>query len=287
MNIKKLGCLFLTALLMFLYVDNTYASSAMSFQEALSNENFKQLSDFLESQGYTIEETQSVSTVITESSFAKEQKIALNMTVTLFPFSSQEAPGARIAFWSGYWDNNYYTGAIATVGESDIYLSDGKQVFPVERESLHHYIQVPLYALSGPVPPGLTETYTQSVLEDGLSEPSEEGMLLGCATVYRSRNGFTLLGFLAWTFNMSKYFCYNGSSVYNINVSTYVSNMDPNFYYRGIVSSADYPITNGHHSLRQGHIENCIFQYGCIGSYYPGIVTNVYNNGSQNGYTWQ
>jgi hypothetical protein len=255
------------------------------FDDKLLSKEFHDLYDFLESYGYVIEESQTVYTPLTGSTYRLEQELHMDMAVTLFPFFTDDGKSARIVFWEGYWETAYYAGALATIGENEIYLSNGKEVFYVDRDSLPRYIEIPIYAIPGPIPPGLLESDYQVVQEtpDLFGNNTQSG----CWTAYRFRNGYTILGFLAWRFNVSKYFCYTGNSVYNINVTAYPSHMDPFFYYRGLVTAADYYITGGHHTLRQAHIENCILQYGCFWSGYPGIVSNVYNNGTEWGYTWE
>lgn len=92
---------------------------------------------------------------------------------------------------------------------------------------------------------------------------------------------YTLLGFVAYRFHQVKSWIYDGNTVSNVNVFVYLSDVDPNFVYRGIVNSTDNwgPGHTWHYSFRQGHIENCVVKYGCIGSTYPYIWIRAMNNG--------
>jgi len=66
----------------------------------------------------------------------------------------------------------------------------------------------------------------------------------------------------------------------------YVTNVDPNWYYRGLAASAGYFYSQNtaHYSFRQARMENCVLKFGCIGSEYPWVKIWAYGDGS---YRWE
>jgi hypothetical protein len=113
----------------------------------------------------------------------------------------------------------------------------------------------------------------------------------GCASVDWYESGHSsLFGTLVYRFHQTKYWCWSYPSITTVSVGTYVSNVDSSEAYRGLVSSDGYfynwsgSARGGHYSLRQGHFENCVIKYGCIGSSYPWTKIYVNGNGAWVGY---
>lgn len=109
----------------------------------------------------------------------------------------------------------------------------------------------------------------------------------GCRTIDAWRNSYTLFGFLAYRFHQVKYWCWSANRVSGVKVSTYVSDVDRNMRYRGIVSSASWyynwccsSATSGHYSMRQGKFENCPLHLACIGAEYPSVTIWAHSDGS-------
>lgn len=262
-----------------------------TYNELKSNNEFIMLSSFLEEKGFVIPlkkltKTAKVNELNTENFIGTYADIS----VSVVPFVSREGSSARIAHWSGMWQGNYHTGAIAVVNEADIYIYTNDTVVSVKAEELTEYMTIPLYTIEGEAPFGLDQI---EAFEHPVQASSEIKALLsmqsGCKSVDVSRNGYTILGFLAWKFHHTKRFCYDGNQVSNVILGEYVSDMDALHYYRGVTSSSDffYARNSGHESMKQGHIENCIIKYGCIFSNYPAVKIIAYANGSWTHSTWQ
>jgi hypothetical protein len=108
----------------------------------------------------------------------------------------------------------------------------------------------------------------------------------GCLSVDAWKNQYTTLGFLAFRWHQTKYFCWSNGSVYGVQIGSNLSNVDPMFAYRSLHNSdAWYFSWNGkshgaHYSMRQAHVENCLPVVGCVGSYYPWVKIRTYANGT-------
>ena len=92
-------------------------------------------------------------------------------------------------------------------------------------------------------------------------------------------------------FWMKKRWCWRNLRVFKVSVGTYVTDVDPNFQYEGVVSSWDdwYAwccgrADSGHVSHRTGRFDNCILRIGCLGSKYPWVRIRARGDGS---YTWR
>lgn len=131
-----------------------------------------------------------------------------------------------------------------------------------------------MYALAGPNPPGASP-----VTEAENTEPIT--LSTSCTTVHREATAYSYLGSKMYSYAMDKYFCFNGSTVFNINVNTYLAYSDGIHQYLGDTSSSDYYTygNTSHYSFRQAHIQKCIIQYGCIANLYPSIWIKGFNNG--------
>jgi hypothetical protein len=118
-----------------------------------------------------------------------------------------------------------------------------------------------------------------------VSGSPEVASLSGCKTLNAWRNGYTLLGMLAWRFHQVKYWCWSYPSITTVSVGAYVSNLLSTYYYRGVVSAHGWFFSwagssrGGHYSFRQGQIDNCLLRYGCIRSEYPWVKIWAYGNG--------
>lgn len=106
------------------------------------------------------------------------------------------------------------------------------------------------------------------------------------ARVHRSLFGFVLFKYWHW-----KRWCWRYPRVLSVQSGTYVTNVDGAIYYRGETSAIDYPYVwccgrsdSGHFSQRQGHLENCVFRYGCFSNFYPWVRIRAHGDGS---YTWR
>ncbi len=263
-----------------------------SVESALNNDGVKALQDFLSGMGY-----QGVDSLATVS-LVKCEGNKHQATVTIIPFTQDGSTlAAHIAFWDANWNAKGLSGSIAIVEDNQgvVYSYSGKKgVVSGARGNWAKQAGIPFSDIQGFRLPMTTEMESSETI-DPQSQPSrgiasaQAAAATSCKTVKAARIGYTLLGFVAYKFWQQKYFCYNGSSaVSNVNVSAYVSNMDPEHYYRGVVSQSDIPLNTGaHDSMRQGQIDNCILKYGCIGSYYPAVEIIAYKDGSWYYTTWQ
>lgn len=109
----------------------------------------------------------------------------------------------------------------------------------------------------------------------------------GCAGVDVARIGRSgIVRSVVYKWHQVKGWCWAGGKVTTVDVSTYISNVDPNWRFRGELagSGSFYPWSgvgaSGHWSLRQGSFENCILKYGCIGSEYPWVKVWVHADGT-------
>ncbi len=92
----------------------------------------------------------------------------------------------------------------------------------------------------------------------------------------------TLTGHTAWKFHQYIRWCWDRHNVTKVESRrAYVSDVDPNFAYRGL-STDDWnrPPAGEVDSFMQGKIENCIIKYGCIGTSYPIVEIHAGNDGS-------
>lgn len=238
-----------------------------------TSRQFAQLSTFLKEMGYEAEEGEIIRSQIDDVTFSDDIEVEVNMSVRLLPFVKNDGSRATIAAWRGKWDQDFYEGAVATLNETEMYgVMDGS----VQKiESIESYLEFPLYALAGPNPPG-----TSSVTDAENTEPIT--LSTSCTTVHREATAYSYLGSKMYSYAMDKYFCFNGSTVFDINVNTYLAYSDGIHNYMGDSSSSDY-YKNGntsHYSFRQGRIQKCVVQYGCIATLYPWIQIEVFKNGN-------
>ena len=121
-------------------------------------------------------------------------------------------------------------------------------------------------------------------------ETSTETSSSGCRRVDVARIGRSILGFVVYKFHQVKKWCWSYPRITWKEVYTYVSDVDPNMDYRGVVSAVGYFYTwccssgySGHYSLRVGKFENCEPVLGCIRTEYPWVKIWARGDGS---YRW-
>lgn len=108
----------------------------------------------------------------------------------------------------------------------------------------------------------------------------------GCLSIDAWRNKYTLLGFLAYRWHQTKYFCWSGGAVNSIAVGYYVSDNNGFNYFRGLASQDQWffrwngNTRGGHYSMRQATMENCVPFLGCLSVAYPYVRIWVYANGA-------
>ena len=109
----------------------------------------------------------------------------------------------------------------------------------------------------------------------------------GCRTVDVARIGRSALGFVVYKFHQVKRWCWSYPRITSVKTSTYVSDVDPNWDYKGIVSASGSffrwccgDARSGHRTLRQGRFDNCIPWIGCIRREYPWVRISVRGNGT-------
>jgi hypothetical protein len=108
-----------------------------------------------------------------------------------------------------------------------------------------------------------------------------------CRTLSVARVHRTFLGFVAFKFWQRKRWCWSYPRILSREVTTYVTDVDPNYEYAGVVSSwgawyiwccgTQY---SGHSSFRQARFTNCVLKIGCVGEYYPWVRINSRADGS-------
>ena len=91
---------------------------------------------------------------------------------------------------------------------------------------------------------------------------------------------------VVYRYNHQVSWCWNGDKITEIEEDIdWLSHVDANFYWRGTEEHRKRYYQWGgdqkgrYYSWMQGHVENCVVKYGCIGNYYPEITINVYADG--------
>jgi hypothetical protein len=109
----------------------------------------------------------------------------------------------------------------------------------------------------------------------------------GCRTVDVARVGRDIFGFVVYKFHQVKRWCWESPRITWRQVYTYVSDVDPNMKYRGIVSSVGYfyrwccsSSSSGHYSRRQGRFDNCVWWLPCTRTEYPWVKIYAHADGS-------
>lgn len=108
-----------------------------------------------------------------------------------------------------------------------------------------------------------------------------------CRTVSVARVHRTFLGFVAFKFWQRKRWCWSYPRILSREVSTFITDVDPNYQYKGVVSSwGDWytwccgTVYSGQSSFRQARFTNCVLKIGCVGEYYPWVRINSRADGS-------
>jgi hypothetical protein len=252
---------------------------------ALADGKVKRLQSFLQTRGYTLDTAKAdVTRVDLDSKKA--------VMVALLPFMAGDgSAAARIAFWDGHVDGVADRNAVAIQGEDTVFVVKNNTVTTASKGQLYKQLRNPLLRLQGPTPktaPADKEQVTD-ITPDGrmVTSSSVQALASGCRSVDVPKTMYTTLGFVAYKFWQRKYWCY-GSTVYSVNVSTYMSNVDPLFYYREIAHKWDqyYDSNRSHDSMRQARVENCVLKYGCISNTYPAVQIQAHLNGNYTPRTW-
>jgi hypothetical protein len=109
----------------------------------------------------------------------------------------------------------------------------------------------------------------------------------GCreVDVYKEGTSF-LFGAVVYRWHHTKRWCWSNGRVTGVWTSAFPTNVDPNWYYRGIANSTSYFYGGNtvHYSMRQARFENCLFKFGCVGSEYPWVKIWANGDGS---YRWE
>jgi hypothetical protein len=106
---------------------------------------------------------------------------------------------------------------------------------------------------------------------------------LDVARVQRSFLGLVVMyKFWHW-----KRWCWDYPRVWVSGMGTYVTDVHPTMSYRGVANAWEhydtwccFSRTSGHLSFRQGHFDNCVVKYGCIGAWYPWVRIHAHGDGS-------
>lgn len=109
----------------------------------------------------------------------------------------------------------------------------------------------------------------------------------GCRDVdiYKEAKSF-LFQAIVYRWHHTKRWCWSNGKITTVVTSAYPTNVDPNWYYRGIAASASYFYNSNtaHYSFRQARMENCVLKFGCVGSEYPWVKIWAFGDGS---YRWE
>jgi hypothetical protein len=112
----------------------------------------------------------------------------------------------------------------------------------------------------------------------------------GCRKVDIAKTVKDIFGFVVYRFHHVKRWCWDFPRITSVTVSTYVSDVDPNMEYDGIVSAAGWYYEwccrkgkSGHYSFRQGKFKNCILWFPCTRVEYPWVKIWAHADGT---YVW-
>ena len=113
----------------------------------------------------------------------------------------------------------------------------------------------------------------------------------GCRTVDVARVGRDIFGFVVYKFHQVKRWCWTFPRITSQSVSTYVSDVDANMDYLGLVASSASYYTwccgsgrSGHWSFRQGKFKNCVWWLPCTRTEYPWVRIYAHTGGT---YYWK
>jgi hypothetical protein len=115
--------------------------------------------------------------------------------------------------------------------------------------------------------------------------------LAGCREVDVYRYGEDIFGFEVYRFHQVKRWCWSYPRITSVAVSTYVSHVDPNMVYGGVVGATGRYYTwccsngrSGHYSFRQGKFQNCFIWIACTRTEYPWVKIWAHANGT---FSWR
>jgi hypothetical protein len=111
----------------------------------------------------------------------------------------------------------------------------------------------------------------------------------GCTKVTVHNNAYTVMGFLAYTYDTWTRWCWNraNENINDVTIGWDFRNSDGTQYYRGqnnleahFFDWAGGAPRSGYLHNRTGFVENCVIKYGCISSSYPRNVIRSRSNGT-------
>jgi hypothetical protein len=127
----------------------------------------------------------------------------------------------------------------------------------------------------------------QGVAEVSVESPADATLSAGCRTVDVARVGRDIFGFVVYKFHQVKRWCWTFPRITSRSVYTYVSDVDPNMEYRGVVAAYGNYYTwccstgsSGHLSYRQGKFDNCIWWFPCTRREYPWVKIYAHADGT-------
>lgn len=127
----------------------------------------------------------------------------------------------------------------------------------------------------------------ESAAEEVTVGGSAEMTLAGCRRVDVAMVGRDIFHFVVYRFHVVKSWCWRYPRVTSASAYAYVSDVDPNMEFRGVVASSGHYYTwccgngrSGHVSFRQGRFDNCIMWLPCTRREYPWVRLYVHGNGS-------
>jgi hypothetical protein len=137
-------------------------------------------------------------------------------------------------------------------------------------------------------PPETATLAATRVTRTAAADDAECSYWYRCRRLDVARVQRTFLGLsVAFKFWHWKRWCWDYPRVWVTGMGTYVTNVDPNMQYDGVVGSWEhydtwccFSRTSGHLSFRQGRFDNCVFRYGCIGTWYPWVRIHAHGDGS-------
>jgi hypothetical protein len=138
------------------------------------------------------------------------------------------------------------------------------------------------------VAPSARAADTAKDVEIAVTREDSATAVSGCKTVHVARTGWDIFHLdVVYKFHHRKSWCWRYPRITWKAVSVYVTNVDPNMEYRGVVSAGSNfyrwccsKASSGHYSMRQGKFENCILWFPCTRTEYPWVKIWVRANGT-------
>ncbi len=137
-----------------------------------------------------------------------------------------------------------------------------------------------------PLPARAAETAEE--VEVAVTRGKSATAVSGCKTVDVARTGWDIFRLdVVYRFHQRKRWCWRYPRITWTSVSVYVTDVDPNMEYRGVVSASGNFYTwccsrrrSGHYSMRQGKFDNCVLWFPCMRREYPWVKIWVRANGT-------